>query len=703
MQAAVNYDMAQLQGMIAKAQGGDGLLARLKSTGGLSDPELGRNTLRELFQRGSTGDNDARAFADIFSNLTEKQRQRFNYYGGDIRKLDTWNAPQKHDASLLLQGGRSLSRGFGRRSPDDAMDQWVEFITPLIRPFDDNGVRLDADATRELLESSYKAITTNGASRREPDSVLNASKLANRHQESRAFHFLDADAWLKYADEYGGENPLDSMVQHTIGMARDTAVLKTLGPSPQAVHNVLRANAQAADANQPLKMNRGTANLDNVWMNVTGLGRDGNDLLASSAATVRGVASSAKLGGAVVSALSDPAIGMTNVLFNGTGVGRYAMNIVKQLTPGLSRAGTARAKALGYIQDVVVDEFMNVQRFSDPEITGVLQRLNTRLYKASLLTPWDRAQRTAYKLAFVDGASRNLKNPNTRMAYTFKRAGITEGDRAKLMDARNRAHGGLIDMKKLDFELAIKWAGLVETEIAGGVVTPTARTHALLNQGQQVGTVAGESMRMMTQWKSHPIAFSQTQIARMANLMIGRHTDLGVPMRFWYPMVGTMSLAAMGGIAVQAKEISKGRTPLEVDWKLAGMGMVQGGAGGLWYEAAFGALMNGRSPFQLLSPAALTMFDDVLGTGIFGNIDDTGMSSLDEQLVEYLGGATVRALGWVPGQSLWYLRSTYEQVVMRMAAENLSEDELRKMDARIARRESATGQEQFKSIGGLFE
>jgi len=80
---------------------------------------------------------------------------------------------------------------------------------------------------------------------------------------------------------------------------------------------------------------------------------------------------------------------------------------------------------------------------------------------------------------------------------------------------------------------------------------------------------------------------------------------------------------------------------------------------------------------------------------------------LDDQLVEYLGGATVRAMGWVPGQSLWYLRSTYEQVVLRMVAAEISEDELRKMDNRAARRESETGQTQSTWIGGsigeLFE
>lgn len=67
---------------------------------------------------------------------------------------------------------------------------------------------MDELELKSMLEDIYKTISTNGANK--DLLVLNKqakagvspvggrSKMANRHQEARALHFKDGDAWLAY-------------------------------------------------------------------------------------------------------------------------------------------------------------------------------------------------------------------------------------------------------------------------------------------------------------------------------------------------------------------------------------------------------------------------------------------------------------------------------------------------------------------------
>ena len=98
-----------------------------------------------------------------------------------------------------------------------------------------------------------------------------------------------------------------------------------------------------------------------------------------------------------------------------------------------------------------------------------------------------------------------------------------------------------------------------------------------------------------------------------------------------------------------------------------------------------------------------TMITSELGSGVdstlvnlaleINPLDRPEMDAIDDKITQTLGGAVVRAMGWVPGQSLFYLRSYYEQGLIRLAAETMSDKELARMDARAARIFRESGQE----------
>lgn len=77
----------------------------------------------------------------------------------------------------------------------------------------ETGELMDELELKSMLEEIYKTISTNGANKdllilnkqakAGASPVGGRSKMANRHQESRALHFKDGDAWLAYQKKYG--------------------------------------------------------------------------------------------------------------------------------------------------------------------------------------------------------------------------------------------------------------------------------------------------------------------------------------------------------------------------------------------------------------------------------------------------------------------------------------------------------------------
>jgi hypothetical protein len=63
------------------------------------------NVVKELFGEAS-GDPTAKGLADLWAQVSEDLRLRFNAAGGSIAKLDKWGLPQHHIQEDLMHYGR---------------------------------------------------------------------------------------------------------------------------------------------------------------------------------------------------------------------------------------------------------------------------------------------------------------------------------------------------------------------------------------------------------------------------------------------------------------------------------------------------------------------------------------------------------------------------------------------------------------------
>ncbi len=212
--------------------------------------------IRVMF--GGKSDNpEITAMAKEVSAALEEMRLAFNRAGGNIKKLDNFGFMTSHDQKKV------------------ALTDQSEWVNDVLAGADrnqyvkDTGELMDELELKSMLEEIYKTIATNGANK--DLHVLNKqtkagaspvggrSKMANRHQEARALHFKDGDAWLAYQKKYGTYNEAgfhEILKNHTQRMSTEVAMMQNLGSNPRHTFESLLDEAKIklkADPDNGLK------------------------------------------------------------------------------------------------------------------------------------------------------------------------------------------------------------------------------------------------------------------------------------------------------------------------------------------------------------------------------------------------------------------------------------------------------------------
>lgn len=190
-----------------------------------------QNMVRELFGE-STRDQTANELATAVGAMFEDLRLRFNKAGGHIGKLEKWGMPQGHDAQAL--------RDYG-------MQKWVDYMLQdgvLDRDrmvSQHTGRKLTDGELRDALTMTWQRITTDGWVDREiSGQPMGRGALFNQHADHRFLHFKSADAWLRYAKDFGNPDPYAAIMNHVARMSRDIAHMERLGPNPQMMRTYIR-------------------------------------------------------------------------------------------------------------------------------------------------------------------------------------------------------------------------------------------------------------------------------------------------------------------------------------------------------------------------------------------------------------------------------------------------------------------------------
>lgn len=617
--------------------------------------------VRERFAPGSTGNASARAIAEALEDVFEGLRLRRNAAGGRTGKLDRWAMPQSHDAQAVADAGYA---------------PWRDFILPLLdrdRMIDQRtGHAFSAEALELALRDVYATIASDGWSGRTPGAP-GRSSLANQRADHRFLQFADADSWMAYQERFGGrQSAFDTIMGHIDGMARDIALMERLGPNPEAtmrwLGDMIEKEANI-DGSKKLRDAAGSARttLQNYYDQITGaLNRPQNRAMAKVFSSVRSLQVASKLGSAVLSTTSDSATQILARRYNGLPVFKGAMTQVKQLNPA-SAADREMAVRLGMIAEDWAQMSSAQTRLLGEELTSerarVLAEGVLRVSGMNAVTSSGRAAFWLDTLAHVtdqrEMAWQQLDAPFRNM---MERYGLAESSWNALRATPLEDDGGARWIKPTniaDGRLRDTFMRMINTEMDFAVPVSGVAVQAAMNSAAKPGTWAGEIMRTGLQFKSFPITIMAMQFQRiMAQRSWNRAT-------YAAQMIAFTTVA--GAIALQLKEIAKGRDPrpmVDEDgvpdgafWAAAGF---QGGGAGIYgdFFKSSTSRFGGGLADTLAGPAFQTV-DNLTQLAVVQPLKmATGENS-------NIGKAALRTIkSEVPGMSLWFGRLAFERILL---------------------------------------
>ncbi|MCY1197252.1 hypothetical protein D9M72_86140 [compost metagenome] len=687
-------------------------VTRGKVLGLFTDQQGVIDLVREL--RGQkTGNVDAAQAAKSFQAVAESLRQRFNRAGGVIGKLEDWGMPQSHSQLLVAKAGKQAWVA-------DHMG-WVD----RGRYVNEDGSLMDDRQMRGFLEAAWDTIATNGANKLEPGRPSGHGMRANRGSAERQIHYRDAEAYLAAQGLYSDTPALQTLVGHVDRLARDIALVEALGPNPNLMFRYWADEAKksmaAAHPEQLGAIEKQVARLETVYNEVSGSKRPpASPLLAQGFDTYRSLNVAARLGSAVLTAITDVGTMAVTAVHNGIPIVNMMGNELRSLNPANAahrrqalRAGLGVQQFIGAInrwgtdglaQDAQVSGRM--ARYAQGAAAGVMKlsgmnALTGAGQQAFGSVLMDSLGEVTRKAASLDALTKG-KDGNARLGRRLKEGGISEADFAVWKAAMPEDWSGagntvltaesiyripddaLASLSKstglapitLREQAATRLMAYVAGETSMAVIEPGARDRVNMFGGKQRGTVASELWRSVLQFKGFPVAMFMRHGARAL-------AQEGATGKGAYIAGIVATTTVLGGIALQLNEIASGRDPQDMNapgfWARAFM---KGGAMGLYGDFLFA----NWTQFG-------TSIGGTLGGPVIGDAEaimKLAMGSVQREVEGKeldAGAQAVKLLkGHLPGANVWYAKAALDRLIFGQLQEMASPGYGRRMEQR-ARRE----------------
>lgn len=621
-----------------------------------------KDLIRELFNE-NTGSPAARELADAWRNASEYLRKRYNSAGGAIPKRADWGLPQFHSPEKV----RAVS-----------YTEWRDYVTQRLdtqRMVDEQtGLPFTPERLEVAMRDVYETIRTDGFSKVKPSGLPRGKSVATRRQDHRFLVFKNGDGWLEYQQRFGNPDPFDTMMGHISNMSRDIALMERLGPNPSATVNWLKQTIQKAGAGNKKAESRATSHskrIDELYGAILGTNNAPvNGFWASTFAGTRQVLQSAQLGMASLAAITDLNFQRMTRQMNGLPQVNTLNQVLREfmtLSPeergrlairlGLTAEGwsTLAAAQMRYVGDL-----------SGPEIT---RRMSDFVMRASLLSPWTQAGRWAFGMEFMgtlaDNAGKAFGDLDPNLRAALERYGMGE-DRWEIMRSTPLYnHKGAEFLSPTDVaartdidprmaeDIATKMLVMINTETNFAVPSTSMRGRTALTGDVRPGTVPGEILRSFAMYKNFSVTVYNTHIMRGLNM-----PTAGAKGRYFAGLV--VSTTLMGALAMQLKEIAKGRDPMPMDdeafWAAA---MLQGGGLGIFGDFLFSDVNRyDRGLAETIAGPVVGFGNDIKNLTV-GNLAEA-MSGEDTNAAAELVGFASR---YTPGASLWYVRLGLERMV----------------------------------------
>lgn len=677
----------------ASSKDGTGILRNLAMRiWDVDNPGMTADVVREVFKLadGSTGNKVAQAGAKAWLDTIENLRLRFNAAGGDVGKLAYGYLSQNHDA-VKLQATNA--------------DEWSRNTLQLLdrkQYVKDDGSLMRDSEMLDMLKAAYETLASEGLNKVEPGAYRGAGKRANAGSERRVLHFKDGDAWMQYMQQYGEGSLYDAMIGHVGMMTRNIGLVERYGPNPETNFRLQDDIAARADTRGSIKNKYYLNTPSAYWSLLTGKANTPeNATLAKYFQDVRNVQTAAKLGGAVLSSLTD--IGTIGATLHFNRLPYFDM--LNNLRKNFSKDHREFLQAHGIIADSLTN---TLNRWTGDNMTHSLTgRVAYSVMKLSFMNAWTDGLRSAFSATMMQGFAKKVGTSWGRLSewdrYLMQQKGITQTDWDVITKAKPTERDGLKYLTRQSIvdtgaegaeQVATKWMAFVSDESQFAVVNPDLATRAIVTGGAiPTGRLNGEAVRSFMQFKSFPTAmitrhwtriFDTPQGLEGAPLGFGGETPTARAINKMAVMAGlNVSLMMLGAVVLQNKALVQGKDPYDMTmerfWVRA---LTQGGGMGYLGDLLFGDVsgdMRNRP------------FETVLGVagpagGTLGGLADLAITNPKQELSGKDSKASAESLRWfnsqLPYVGLWQFRGAWEHWMLHNAQEALNPGYLSRMRRR---------------------
>ncbi|WP_448207293.1 hypothetical protein [Azospirillum sp. sgz302134] len=217
-------------------------------------------------------------------------------------------------------------------------------------------------------------------------------------------------------------------------------------------------------------------------------------------------------------------------------------------------------------------------------------------------------------------------------------------------------------------DLALKLHAYFADRGEYAVLNPGARERAMLRQGTQAGTVAGEALRFVTQFKAFPVAM----VTKVWGREVYGGQDAGARAAgIVHMMLGS---TVFGYVAGALKDLAKGRTPRDpADPETWAAAWTQGGALGIYGDYLFGHYSRfGNVPLETAAGPTASSVADLLAIW-------SGLRNGDDKRAGMLRWAVSNT----PFANLFYTRIGLDYLFLYQVQEALNPGFLRRFEKRV--------------------
>ena len=684
-------------------------------------------------------DRDIMKAAAIIADWQERARLAANRAGADISFRDDWIITQSHAMDFLRDAQKRLG---GERSTDEAVnrDAWIDFLfkEDLLDPETFEGIDGDTDP-RSFLESVYNVLVT-GIHMSSPYDSTGApahglsSALAERMSARRILHFQDAEAFMKYQKKFGSGSLTEGILGNLSYLAQQTVMMERLGPNPHhqfadlmqfAKEKIVRKSD--SQAKMALAMKRAEIPLRGYFSEISGeLNMHGVTNMASWGRNIRAIQSMSKLGGAVISAISDVAFQASELTYQG----ENAISAMAKSMGSVVHGATMSAQSKRFLSDfgVGIDAMRGTlaARYSIHDtVHGQMSKAMQLFFKVNGLQKWTDSARAgmAHMVSSrmaryadtgwesLDGLYRDLLEQygiRADMWDAMRAVGVEKGEGVSLFnpmrakDISDETIAGMLTAQKvkptqrriddLRYDMQRKFMAFISDRTRYGVLEPDAETRAISKGFLTEDHFWGQASRYFSQFKQFPLAVMLRPFRR--NLAGALKGDM--QLRGFATLV--LASTALGYVAMEIKAALKGQsprtlnTPAEVGNTIIAA-MLQGGGAGLYGDFLFG--LNSRygqgalESFMGPTYGTISQAYDVYSAGR----EYVAAKATGEDTKKDPANELFRLLkSNMPGANLWFVKPALDYMLLYHIQEMVSPGSLKRMESTIKKE---TGREFF--------